>query len=63
MTELIPCTGELERLKCAFRNARLQSEARRRLRGMQRQEIFDQAGRPPYTEEELMNTPWTGRYG
>lgn len=58
--ELIPCTPELERLKYFLRalSRMKKNYAVSRVRVAKYYE-----GLPPYTEEELMNTPWTGLAG
>lgn len=58
--KLIPCTPELERLRIFLRissHLKKNSAARSLLVA----KYYE--GLPPYTEEELMNIPWTGRYG
>lgn len=58
--ELIPCTAELERLK-TFLLALSQMKKNYAARRVEISKFY--AGLPPYTEEELMNTPWTGLAG
>lgn len=55
---LIPCTPELDRLRI-FLAVNAAGRALSHKARVLMAEYYD--GVPPYSEEELRNTPWTGR--
>lgn len=57
-SELIPCTPELDRLKI-FLAVNAAGRALNQKARLLIAEYYD--GLPPYSEEELLNTPWVGR--
>lgn len=60
--DLIPCTVELERLKF-FLRAVSQMNKNYAASGARIAEYYEGQVFPPYTKDELINTPWTGHYG